>query len=67
MDSVETILSNMTKNEIMQELLKLGYTQAFMNNKSKEQLAEILAEAESPKEPPILAPQAKKIPKCELY
>lgn len=65
--SVNTIVENMTKNEIMQELLKLGYTQTFMNKKSKEQLAEILAEAESPKEPPIIAPQANKIPKCEVY
>lgn len=65
--AVSTIIENMTKNEIMQELLKLGYTQTFMNNKNKEQLATILAEAESPKEPPIIAPQANKIPTCEVY
>lgn len=65
--SANTIMENMTKNEIMQELIKLGYTQTFLNGKTKEQLATILAEAESPKEPPIIAPQAKKIPKCEVY
>lgn len=65
--AVDTIIENMTKNEIMQELIKLGYTQTFLNGKNKEQLATILAEAESPKEPPIIAPTAKKIPKCELY
>lgn len=65
--SANTIMENMTKNEIMQELIKKGYTQTFLNGKTKEQLATILAEAESPKEPPIIAPKAKKIPKCELY
>lgn len=65
--AVNTIIENLTKNEIMQELVKLGYTQTFLNGKNKEQLARILAEAESPKEPPIIAPKANKIPKCELY
>lgn len=65
--ATNTIMENMTKNEIMQELIKLGYTQTFLNGKTKEQLATILAEAESPKEQPIIAPQAKKIPKCEVY
>lgn len=65
--ATSTIIENMTKNEIMQELIKLGYTQTFMNGKNKEQLAKILAEAEAPKEPPIVAPKTKKIPKCELY
>lgn len=65
--AVNSIMETMTKNEIMQELSKLGYTQTFMNGKSKEELATILAEAESPKEPPIIAPQAKKIPRCEIY
>lgn len=65
--SANTIMENMTKNEIMQELIKLGYTQTFLNGKTKERLATILAEAESPKEPPIIAPRAKKIPKCEIY
>lgn len=65
--AVNTIMENMTKNEIMQELLKLGYTQTFMNAKSKEQLATILAEAESHKEQLIVAPRTKKIPKCEIY
>lgn len=64
---VNTIIESMTKNEIMQELIKKGYTQTFLNGKSKTQLAKILAEAESPKEPPIIAPQAKKIPRCEVY
>lgn len=65
--ATNTIMENMTKNEIMQELIKLGYTQTFLNGKTKEQLATILTEAESPKEPPIIAPQVKKIPKCEVY
>lgn len=65
--SVKTIVENMTKSEIMQELIKLGYTQTFLNGKTKEQLAKILAEAESPKEPPIIAPKANKIPACEVY
>lgn len=64
---VDTIVENMTKNEIMQELIKKGYTQTFLNSKNKTQLAKILAEAESPKEPLIIAPQAKKIPRCEVY
>lgn len=65
--SANTIMESMTKNEIMQELIKLGYTQTFLNGKTKEQLATILAEAESPKEPPIIAPKTNKIPTCEVY
>lgn len=65
--AVNTIISTMTKNEIVQELLKLGYTQTFMNGKNKEQLATILAEAETPKESPIIAPKENRIPICEVY
>lgn len=63
---VDTIMEKMTKNEIMQELLKKGYTQIFMNGKNKEQLATILAKAESPKEP-IFAAKKNQIPVCEVY
>lgn len=65
--AVETILNNLTKNEITQELLKKGYTEAFLRNKNKEELAKLLADAESPKDIPTAGARTKRIPKCEVF
>ena len=60
---VETINETLTKAEVIEELKKRGFTDKFINNKSKTELAKLLAEAESPKK----ADSTSRIPKCEVY
>lgn len=62
---MEAIMDNLTKAEILEELVKKGFTQSYLNNKNKAELAALLANSEA--KAAAAKPAVKRIPKCEVF